>query len=293
MLITPRQAPAARSAARIALSAARLVCLPLVFLFGGTALAKEMELRYETTWGHFTLASAEVRYGEGDEGYWVEGTARTEGFLNLFFQWHGLARTEGRFASRERKVLLHRHEGHFDGKSRFTKVFWEAERGSVPETETEPDPDEEEVTPVAREMTKQTEDPFTVLLGMLDKARISDRCEGKARVWDGRRRYDLLIEHAGIEMIPPDRPWSYSGPAIACHWRVEKIGGFRRDAGKWQAKREMERRVVYLADWGFGHPVPVRAEIETSYGTVISRLRPPTHVEEGSSSAALSGSWGQ
>ena len=246
-----------------------------LFTFGVAILSPEdasaLDLHYETTWGHFTLATAELSLRDGEDHYSVSGAARTEGLLSYFFEWAGKASTLGRIDGDGRAVRSHDHEGQFEDETRRTSVVWK--ESGPPVTMTEPPPDPEIVSLVPLSAVEGTQDPFTVILAILDRFEESERCEGSARVWDGRRRYDLIVTHVGIEEVPADRPWSYSGLAALCRLEITRIGGFRHDPGNWKAPEEKTNRLIWLADFGTGRAVPVRAEIETSYGSIVSRLR--------------------
>ena len=116
-------------------------------------------------------------------------------------------------------------------------------------------------------------DPFTALLEVLDRLGTAGRCEGQTRIWDGRRLYELRVSHLGAEELAADRPWSYSGAAVACLLETKRIGGFRREAGKWAKPDAETRRVVWAARTTDNRWVPVRGEFDSTYGKVIGRLK--------------------
>ena len=173
-----------------------------------------------------------------------------------------------------RRPLIHRHEGTWKEKIRWARVDWD--RKAEPRSEARPPPDLEKVTPVPEESTVGTSDPFTVLLSVLDQLAATGRCEAEAKVWDGRRRYDLSVTHLGQENLIADRPWAYEGTATKCALNYERIGGFWRETSSW---RDLEantplRRVVWAAEIAPDRWALVRAEMETPYGTVVGRLVP-------------------
>ncbi len=260
-----------RSVLRHARLIAGIVALStLALAVGPPASATTTDLRYQVAWGHLTVAEADVSVKEALDRYLVSSAGQTTGAIGLLFDWRGSARTEGLLDTGERRPLLHRHLGNFNGERRETQVRWQ--EASRPRTEVSPPPDLEEVTPVAEETVVGTADPFTALLHVIDGLRRTGRCEGEAKVWDGRRRYDLKVNHGGTVALQADRPWSYAGPAVICLLDYTRIGGFRRERPSWSTEKEDSRRAVFVAEITEGNWIPVRAEIETLLGRVTARL---------------------
>ncbi|MEM7223701.1 MAG: DUF3108 domain-containing protein [Pseudomonadota bacterium] len=247
--------------------------LAALLLWPSSLRAETLRLGYEVAWGNFTLAEAEVKYREDQTRYHLAGQGRTEGLLEWFFTWHGTAETEGLLEATGRRPLAHQSEGTWNDSTRSTRVAWPGK--GPPTTETQPPPDLELVTPVPKDATAGTSDPFTAVLQLLDSLAETGRCEAEAKVWDGRRRYDLAVAHIGPETLVPDRPWAYGGPAVACALSHQRIGGFWRDS----EAPEATRRVVWAAEIAPGRWALVRAEVDTSYGTVVARLKPAPDVK--------------
>ena len=227
---------------------------------------------FQIAWGHVTLAETTVRLSVLGERYSLFGTGRTEGLFGLLFDWEGWSRTDGVAAAGRKRPVTHVNQGTWNGNLRRTRVDWNV--AGAPRTQSEPPPDETEVTPVPAASTLDTVDPFTVVLTVIDSLKEKGRCEAREKVWDGRRRYDLVIQHVGPDVLTADRPWSYAGPSVKCSMRIERIGGFRRDTSSWKAKDDSGHRMIWVADLGGGNYAPVRAELETAFGTVVGRLKP-------------------
>ena len=236
------------------------------------ARAETLTLGYLVGWGHVTLAEAEISFSQTDGRYRLSGTGRTRGLLELLFSWRGRAATEGERRREGRRPLVHEHEGTWNESTRWTRVDWNG--AAPPRTEARPPPDPEQVTPVAAATIRGTRDPLTVILSLLDRLAATGRCEGEAKVWDGRRRYDISVSHLGEETLIADRPWAYAGNAVGCALDFERIGGFWRDRpGRRDGDESAAlRRVIWAAEIAPGRWALVRAEVETRYGTVVGRL---------------------
>lgn len=237
---------------------------------GTASAAEKLELRYEVAWGNMTLAEAKVNYALNDKSYEIEGSGESQGTLGLLFPWKGSARSVGLTTPDGYKVSRHDSEGSFKDKTRRTSVIW-APGEDLPKLEAEPLSDLEEVTPVPETETAGTADPFTVLLSTLDRLEKGGRCDAEARVWDGRRLYDLKIGHIGEAELVKDRPWSYNGTAIGCSLTYKPIGGFRRDS-EWKDRQDEIRRVIWVGRLPNETLVPVRIELTAPIGRFVGRL---------------------
>ena len=254
------------------LSQLTTVCAVLLLTSAQTARSEDsLDLGYEIAWGHLTLATASVRFAETEDHYEIGSDGETDGILEYLFDWQGAARTAGKRQGGERTPSVHEHYGEWSEGRRETRVDWFAD--DLPQTQTEPPPDYEEVTPVDLPATAASVDPFTALLGTLDHLQSNERCEGRFRVWDGRRLYRLHVAHDGQDDLDADRPWSYAGPAVRCRLTIERKGGFRRDPGSWSKPEQERHQLVWAAKLAGDRWVPVRAEFESSYGTIVGRLR--------------------
>lgn len=235
------------------------------------AAAETLNFEYQVEWGHITLGEASVSLTEQDGRYTLLGKGRTEGAFALLFDWRGMTRTEGIASNGERRSLRLSHEGIRNGEKLLTRVDWT--RDGTPRTETDPPPDRDEVTLVPARSTIGTSDPFTALMRVLDTLKEKGRCEGDARVWDGRRRYDLVVEHGGADELVADRPWAYAGPTVKCRLTIDRIGGFWRESSPWRVKDDEPERWIWAAAIADGRYVPVRFEVETGLGTIVGRLK--------------------
>jgi len=255
-----------------------VTCVGLAGLIAVSGAARvqsaPLTLQYLVGWGHMTLAEAEISYASAENLYFLKSAGRTLGLLEFFFPWQGQAETKGLLENGDRRPLRHTHEGTLDENTRWTQVDWD--KAGRPRTEAVPRSDPQVVTEVPESSLAGTWDPFTAVLSLLDHLTRSGRCEGTARIWDGRRRYDIVVTHLGEEDLVADRPWSYDGPAVRCAMDFHRIGGFRRETpgGLTQDEDDAGQRTIWVAEIDPGQWVLVRAELETPYGTVVGRLRP-------------------
>lgn len=121
---------------------------------------------------------------------------------------------------------------------------------------------------------------MTALLSVLDSAQEHQACNAVIPVFDGKRRFDIILKRGEWDEISASRYSIYSGRALRCEVEVKPIAGFRkRDMRRgWIAVQEHSRQrnkmpTLWLAHGPQGVMVPVRMEISSGFGAVIAHLR--------------------
>ncbi len=102
-------------------------------------------------------------------------------------------------------------------------------------------------------------DPLTaMLIPTGNDALASVNCNRALQIFDGRRRYDLVLSFKRIDKIKVDR--SYSGGALVCGVILQPIAGYRADSMlvKYVAgRRDMELWFAPISDTSFMAPIRV------------------------------------
>ena len=82
--------------------------------------------------------------------------------------------------------------------------------------------------PTAQQML-HTVDPLTAILAIGHAVARSGRCGGSVAVFDGRRRYDLVLTDDGSERLEASSGNAYAGEVRRCLVAAVKIAGFSFD----------------------------------------------------------------
>ena len=93
-------------------------------------------------------------------------------------------------------------------------------------------------------------------------------------VFDGRRRYDFVMEPGGAETLSPSDYSPFAGAATICNARMIRIKGFQEyphEPDRWGDYKRQAR--VWVAPVFEGVlPAPVRIEIDTPFGAIRAHL---------------------
>lgn len=214
-----------------------------------------------------TVDTQAVRQGPLYRG---ESTARSTGIFDFLMRLRSLNTVEGQI---DHGVVTPRRFVT-DADWRFSKrrvdITWNARGEAI--SVAEPPPEQDDRDPVTPAQTVGALDPLSAALAQVlytaDKP-----CETRVPIFDGRRRYDLVMTLDGEDTFAPTDYTTFSGHALRCAVRVERIAGYARGAE--EQSRELEKSATML--WVALYPeqrlvVPVRLVTDSFFGSVIGHL---------------------
>jgi hypothetical protein len=103
-------------------------------------------------------------------------------------------------------------------------------------------------------------------------------------VFDGRRRYDVVVAEYGPETLAANDYNNFSGTALRCDFHVEQIAGYDiKTANPDMRKQRFRTGRAWFAEVLPGRPaVPVRVEVDGDLAVTLVHLRGvrPAGIEE-------------
>jgi len=228
--------------------------------------------RYAAYVGGLNVLNLDASFDLNEPDYRVEITFETAGVLATFLNGRQVSRVEGGVEPGPAGRLLpatYRSDGLWRGRTRLTEIDY---RADPPRIELDP-PNTSERELVPAELQAGTVDALTALAALLRRVAATGRCEGEARLFDGRRVTDMTARTEGSETLAPHRYGSYSGTALRCGFEGRQVAGF------WTGRDRTEQAsprsgTVWFASPAPGAPLmPVRIEADTgSFGRGIIHL---------------------
>lgn len=236
----------------------------------GAPPSPPMNATYEVYFGGFHVLTADAQWERGAEGYRITGRAETQGFIGWMHPWKGDTETRGRFAGGKIVPQLHENRGTSSEGEKLVRLSYDPQ-GALTDSLVQPAQDWDERHPLPADAEEGTLDPLSVVAGLSEILHQGGRCEGTFPVFDGRKRYDLIVSDAGESLLEPTDYSVFSGKARGCRLDYELLGGHRIERSKYaETARE---RIVWVARPQEDAPlIPVRLQIETAYGTVMAHL---------------------
>lgn len=251
--------------AAIVLGATLITALP--------AAAEPVSADYQVYFGGLHVLSAEAKLERGGGSYRLVAAAETQGLASWLNPWKGTTESRGLLAAGKVIPRYHLNWGtdeDSDSGASLVKLSYDA-AGDIVDSVVQPEQDREDRHPLPADAGKGTLDPLSVIAGLGELLQKGGRCEGRFAVFDGRKRYDLIVTDAGERMLEPTSYSIYAGPARGCRLDYEMLGGHRIDRNKY-VETARERLVWVARPTPDAPPIPVRLEIETAYGTLMGHL---------------------
>lgn len=116
-----------------------------------------------------------------------------------------------------------------------------------------------------------TIDPASLMVAVASAFAQTGSCAGRYAVFDGTRRYDLVLEQVGFADLDPTANGYYAGSATECTATPELVAGFQQSA--LQANLYPQSARLWLAPAIAGFPsVPVRIVAQSSFGEMTLEL---------------------
>jgi hypothetical protein len=199
--------------------------------------------------------------------YDIAVRGETKGVVDFFMRWVSSTLAEGQLVGHRPVPQLLRSLNRFHGNPRRVSIDYS---GGAPVATVDPPPTDDDRDPVTPEQQKNTLDPLSAVLDLVQRVAHGEGCQATERVFDGRRRFDMLVGDAGMQRLEPNRHSPYDGVAHVCDFSIEKIAGFNRRPRAGGYDQAQPEKVVYRS-WSMpvlpGLPaVPVRIRGEGSLG---------------------------
>jgi Protein of unknown function (DUF3108) len=253
---------AERGLAAIMLGLAAAAAVPV-----HAAAAAPLDVRYEAFAAGFPVARFDFRLKEASGSYVVDGEIRTEGLLRLFYRVNLQTASEGALAAAAVAPRSHEQVMVAGGKDREAHLLYPGD-GRVlaqlvpPEDSGRPKPTPQQIL--------DTMDPLSAVLAIGHYAARTGSCGGRFAVFDGRRRYDVVLSDEGSERIVAAPAVAFDGMARRCRVAAVKIAGFSNDLD-YAPHTTMAR--AWLASPRAGAPaLPLRIDFDSSWGLVEVRM---------------------
>jgi len=217
-------------------------------------------LDYEVRFGPLQILAIRNTTRLHDDHYEATSEMRTVGMVAWLFPWTAEATTSGRGSGAALTPDRHRAHGAIRGTARSVAI--EYGRDGLVTAEVTPPADLDERDPVPAALQQSTIDPLTAGL-----AAVTSGCAGTLRVFDGRRRYDMVLADQGEAEVPPSSHALYQGLARRCRATITPVAGF------WRRSAQEDYRPSLLDSWIAAPrpgllPVPVYLELTAPRGTV-------------------------
>lgn len=253
---------------------ARFIC-KAIFAWLGVAVAAsaaQAETAAKFT-AHYVITMTHVTVGEmnwtanlSDTAYFSAATGKASGVLSVLVKGEGSLTTRGVLANAHLAPATARFDvSDDDGVYEVEMTF---EDGVYKRTVDRGTPPPEDRLPVDPSLLRDVIDPLSAFLIPVErKALAPANCAKVLKIFDGRRRYDLVLSYKRIDAVK--LPRGYSGQVLVCGVVLRPIAGYRPGSLLVRYLAGKDDLELWLAPIpGTSTIAPVRALMPTLVGTM-------------------------
>ena len=254
----------------------RNIIAGLIICFGTMASAaaaeksRVLKLDYAIYVGGFRTIDINLNTTLSPDRYDIKLDLKGDGLLDWLFKWTMRASSAGQI---KQGMIRPREAGHnsvWRGKKRSVRLVF-PDKG-FPTATVLPVPKLDDRKPVPPEERLATRDLAGAILSYLMASGVKNSCARSEPVFDGRRRYNLVFENEAKVSLRKNTYSPYSGPALRCTLKLEKIAGFRTKTTRSRWVSEGSARIWIARAFDGALPIMVRLEMDTGFGGLIAHL---------------------
>jgi hypothetical protein len=249
--------------------AAALCVLPLQ----AWADAPAMKLDYDVYAGGIFLVSGGMTLDLDSDRYKASVEAKGGRLIDLLSRWSYRASADGRVEGGA-KVEPERFQSDRQTRSRHRKLSMGYDKAGNVSVTAEPPQSDLSANAVSPEFRPNTLDPVSAAVGVI-AASGQTGCSGTFPVFDGRRRYDVIVTSNGPDTLEKSSRNMHQGAAEKCTIRIHPVAGFERDR---EDGEFFQYGVDRTATAWFAEPmpgqarVPVRIQVDLDWINVVMNL---------------------
>ena len=254
----------------------------LVFLFlSGAATAsavveerrpspepRGIDLVYAVHIGGIHTVDLRIRLTLSADSYKVELSSHIDGLVRYLLPWSLRVESKGRLAGENLVPELAHTESSWRGKRRWRTLEYKDGRPVVVSVEPK-----RKTPPIPAEHLFGSVDVATAILTVARAVPSERSCSIRVPIFDGRRRFDAVIEAHGEDELPRSSRSAYSGKADVCDLAIEILHGRRKKTDYGGLAGGEKTMTFWFARLFDGvNPLPVRVQLDTDLGAVIGHL---------------------
>ena len=243
----------------------RLTAATLMFGFAMSAEAQPRaatQLSYGVYAAGLNVLLLDAKVALAKEDYRVDLKFRTAGMFGVFFPVEIDSLAEGGWNGTLPLPRRYESAGLSRGKVRRTAIDFQASQPVLRELVP---PDDDEHLPVPPGAEKDGIDTLSAMAYLVRSVTAAGTCDGRARLFDGRRVIDITARTVGHEHLQREDRSIFHGTALRCDFEGRQLAGYVKSEDEAERKR-VHISQAWLAEVVPGQPaLPVRIVFETRF----------------------------
>jgi len=221
--------------------------------------------------GGLFMGGVDTEIEQSPSNYAITTTAKTNENMSWMFSWVAKGATMGDITGIKVKPVQHSHLSSWKGKDRGVDIKYSA-GGIVSYTVTgKKSNNPNKYTKLDPSAVHNSLDPMSMILAATLAFEKNNICEGSYPVFDGRRRYDVLLTDGGYRTFKKSNYSVFEGKAAGCKLDILEKGGFKKNKD-YELDKDTDVIIWVAAPVPGGRIVPVRMQVKTGFGSLELHL---------------------
>lgn len=205
-----------------------LICL----IFPNLSEAITVKHNFFVTVGLFDASKTEFTYTLNKNNYKIASKVMTNGFFNTIYPFEANYITSGTIKNSQMTTVDYNYESKSKSKTRRKKVFYENGKPIYQITSKNGQEKKKEFTPSPT--PADTFDLQTVIAKITHQFNELGFCDSTLKVYDGKRRFDVVFKDEGSDNLIADEHSFYTGKASRCSMHIKKVLSEEEDDELWE-----------------------------------------------------------
>lgn len=234
-----------------------------------------VDLNYKIYIGGFHVADIKIDLNLAPENYDIVAKVKTSGMVGRMFPWWMQAYSRGQIVGARVMPVTAGQRNSWGGRERFVDMRFNNGVAHIDGIEPKPAGDDRDKVPEA--MRTGVVDLASAIVSIVRRMDGERTCSTTVAVFDGRRRYDLIVRLEGTKKFKPSGYTPYVGDTVRCElWIRKKVGFKKNDDSGWN-DGDRKARVWMGKAFADVPPVPVRLSLNTPLGSLEAHLSAASH----------------
>lgn len=232
---------------------------------------KTVAADYIVTWLGFPVYSGKFAIAWNGERYRMRFRAEAEGIVRLAANTTIAWETTGRFAKGQLQPERFEQANTFRRQTRRITLAYAGSNGP-PAVNVVPPESPGKRPPVPGPMKSGTLDPLSATFAAVTMPLDATTCGYSARVFEGLRRTDVRLEHAGTERTPVRRVSGLDRRSLVCLMHAKRLAGYEAKHFR-QNPEPLPPATLWVAKHQTaGLWLPAQLRFESRFGPIYARL---------------------
>ncbi len=220
----------------------------LVLPFGQSGVAHAapaaLKLHYTAELLGIDALEFSIAIAQDDGKYRIQVEGMTEGVVDWFVGWRNFTDVDGTLQKVDTRPEDYHAVNLFRGRRSVVAMRYTQDGGVEAKADPPPGDDRD---PVGAQQRRSTVDTLTAGLVLSRRLAAGEACDGRIPVFDGRRRYDLVMEDGGRSPISMRKTLPRIETAQICWFRIHRIAGFKKKGHTYDKPEFHDRRYRVVA----------------------------------------------